>query len=194
MDDLVLSYQMLIKAVFNATGARSSIYPNDYSYTPIPMRSVRAVLGAFRPEPQGSDPSGDISARRLWYMFREYNPRCACSLIRLSSPRSMDIVGVVTLEDVSYALPSRRLGDEIMRADLMLDDIAEGAGNLWCIGTGSPSDAGVKGRAEEVEEEGGIEMTLIEPLTKQIFKRSWGGTFGAEDWPVSSIKAFAVWF
>jgi hypothetical protein len=33
--------------------------------------------------------------------------------------------GVVTLEDVSYALPSHRLGDEIMRADLMLDDIAE---------------------------------------------------------------------
>ncbi|MDI9616774.1 MAG: hypothetical protein QW781_02900 [Methanothrix sp.] len=158
------------------------------------MRSVRAVLSAFRPEPHGSDPSGDISARRLWYMFREYNPRCACSLIRLSSPRSMDIVGVVTLEDVSYALPSRRLGDEIMRADLMLDDIAESAGNMWCIATGSPSDAADKASAVVLEEEGGIEMTLIEPLTKQIFKRSWGGTFGMEDLPVSSIKAFAVWF
>lgn len=194
MDDLVLSYQMLIKAVCNATGARSSIYPNDYSYIAIPMRSVRAVLSAFRPEPQGSDPSGDISARRLWYMFREYNPRCACSLIRLSSPRSMDIVGVVTLEDVSYALPSHRLGDEIMRADLMLDDIAEIAGNLLGIDTSSPSDASGKTRAELLEDEGGIEMTLIEPQTKQIFKRSWGGTFGMEDWPVSSIKAFAVWF
>lgn len=192
MDDLVLSYQMLIKAVSNATGARSSIYPNDYSYIAIPMRSVRAVLNAFRPEPQGSDPSGDISARRLWYMFREYNPRCACSLIRLSSPRSMDIVGVVTLEDVSYALPSRRLGEEIMRSDLMLDDIAEIAGNLWSIDT-STSDAPDKTR-DEMLEEGGVEMTLIEPQTKQIFKRSWGGTFGAGDWPVSGIKAFAVWF
>lgn len=193
MDDLVLSYQMLIKAVGNATGASSSIYPNDYSYIAIPMRSVRAVLSAFRPEPHGSDPSGDISARRLWYMFREYNPRCACSLIRLSSPRSMDIVGVVTEEDVSYALPSRRLGDEIMRVDRMLDDIAENAGNLWSIDI-SASGASEKGRAEALEEDGGIEMTLIEPLTKQIFKRSWGGTFGVEDWPVSSIKAFAVWF
>ncbi|MCQ8902828.1 MAG: hypothetical protein NQU42_01835 [Methanothrix sp.] len=193
MDDLVLSYQMLIKAVGNATGASSSIYPNDYSYIAIPMRAVRAVLSAFRPEPHGSDPSGDISARRLWYMFREYNPRCACSLIRLSSPRSMDIVGVVTEEDVSYALPSRRLGNEIMRVDRMLDDIAENAGNLWSIDI-SASGASEKGRAEALEEDGGIEMTLIEPLTKQIFKRSWGGTFGMEDWPVSSIKAFAVWF
>lgn len=194
MDDLVLSYQMLIKAVYNATGARSSIYPNDYSYIAIPMRSVRAVLSAFRPEPQGSDPSGDISARRLWYMFREYNPRCACSLIRLSSPRSMDIVGVVTLEDVSYALPSRRLGDEIMRADLMLDDISECVGNLWSIEKSFSSGASEDTRAGMLEEEGGIEMTLIEPQTKQIFKRSWGGTFGMEEWPVSSIKAFAVWF
>jgi hypothetical protein len=39
-----------------------------------------------------------------------------------------------------------------------------------------------------------VEMTLIEPQTKIIFKRSQGGVFGIGEWPTSEIRAFAVWF
>lgn len=40
----------------------------------------------------------------------------------------------------------------------------------------------------------GPEMALIEPYTRQIFKRCLGGTFGVGGWQVSSIRAYAVWF
>lgn len=187
----MLSYQMLIKAVRNATGAQNKIYPSDYSYVVIPMKSVRAVLNAFKPQITSSDPSEDAaSARRLWYMFKEYSPRCACSLVRLSSPRCMDLVGIVTLEDLLCALPSYRLGDEIMRSDLLWDDIAEYSDHLFGFNTGAP----LREQKAKTEDDCDIEMTMIDPYTKQIFKRSWGGTFGSGDWPVSSIKAFAVWF
>jgi hypothetical protein len=39
-----------------------------------------------------------------------------------------------------------------------------------------------------------VEMTLIEPQTKLIFKKSQGGVFGIGKWPASEIRAFAVWF
>jgi hypothetical protein len=37
-------------------------------------------------------------------------------------------------------------------------------------------------------------MTLIEPQTRGVFKRSEGGSFGPGRWPVSDIRAVAVWF
>lgn len=40
----------------------------------------------------------------------------------------------------------------------------------------------------------GPEMALIDPYTRQIFKRSLGGTFGVGGWQVSAIRAYAVWF
>ncbi|OPX80366.1 MAG: hypothetical protein A4E45_00112 [Methanosaeta sp. PtaB.Bin039] len=227
MAEPTLSYQMLMKAVYASTGARNSVYPNEYNYVAMPTDTVRAILDSFNPGPWSPEVSDGVAkARRLWHMLKEQEPLSACGLVRLASPVACDLVGVVTWEDlypdqpqsVSSGMPS---GRSILEDDLLGDEISEYLEcslNLRCqtankkanvidsdasqahfpslkpvsAYTGTPS--ATTSAAPSSQQASSPEMTLIDPATKYVFKRSWGGTFGAQGWPVSSIRAFAVWF
>jgi hypothetical protein len=137
-------------------------------------------------------------------------------MVRLSSPVAHDIVGIVTAEDLmlqSVAFEetyrettSSKLGQmDILREDMLGDDLPEFSEDISYHRQDNSVIPGLRERpprpprqTRDREDRGssstGIEMTLIEPYTKKIFKRSQGGYFGTGGWPVSGIKAFAVWF
>lgn len=200
------------------------IFPNDYDYVALPLSTVRQIVTNFQPGQWRSEVDDcDDKARRLWHMFKEHHTLAACGMIRLSSPVAHDIVGIVTVEDLMAAglggdsaqqpdlkAPKKGIPD-VLRDDLLNDDIADehfsGTPVIPSPIAAIPSEdrsrrdsTGRRDRRERGDRNrrddssgGGVEMTLIEPRTKYIFKRSQGGYFGS-GWPVSNIKAFAVWF
>lgn len=191
MDDLTLTYQELINAVYVATGAVGSVYPNDYNYVAMPLATVQSIVDSFNPG-QYIDELDDCDdkSRRLWYKFKEYNTQCACGMVRISTPVAHDLIGIVTAEDLQGSSASRQTPAAFtrFRGDLFSDDIAEIPGAGRRLGRPFrhtfPSRQAVRS----------VEMSLIDPQTKQIFKRSQGGKFGTGQWDISAIKALAVWF
>jgi hypothetical protein len=197
-----------MSAVYNATSARGSVYPNDYNYVALPFSEVKSVVDSFQPGPWSAEANDcDDKARRLWHMFKEFNSLCACGIVRLSSPIAYDIVGIVMEEDINIASAREfsMLGNidiEIMQDDLLDDEIAEYHGSAMSVRSpigGSAaskigSDISARNKSLGRTNQDSYEMTLIEPYTRQIFKRSQGGTFGVGSWSVDAIKAFAVWF
>ncbi|NYT01583.1 MAG: hypothetical protein GKC10_02340 [Methanosarcinales archaeon] len=232
MREHTLDYQLLMKAVYAATSASGTVYPNDYNYVAISLDAVRSVLSSFKPGPWSPELSdSEEKARRLWYLFKDMHPFSACGIIRLSAPVPQDIVGVVTIEDLQLGYKHERftssddswMGEEMLYDDMLCDDISEYIDTRPFAATyriGQKADAGPGaapgkslagnlgaslgkswlGKAVDAQTQSSSidpsvpEMTLIDPSTKQIFKRSWGGTFGVGSWPISSIRAFAVWF
>jgi len=211
MREHTLDYQLLMKAVYAATSASGTVYPNDYNYVAIPLESVRSVLASFKPgswSPELSD--SEEKARRLWYMFKDMYPFSACGIIRLSAPIPQDLVGLVTIEDLQMGFKYESYASDFgswLDEDMLYDDISEYVDiRPFVATTGLHQKTDAKARAgldkprqakaadSKSYESFVPEMTLIDPSTKQIFKRSWGGTFGVGSWPISSIRAFAVWF
>lgn len=191
MDEVTLTYQELINAVYAATGARGTIYPNDYNYVALPLKAVQSIVDSFQPGPYLDEKDDcDDKSRRLWYKFKEYHSLCACGMVRISTPVAHDLVGVVTAEDLQAKAAAREMPAAFasFKDDLFSDDLAE------MPGSGRRSD--MVARPSAAGHTGGrtVEMTLIEPQTRHIFKRSQGGTFGTGGWAVSAIKALAVWF
>ncbi|HWQ21012.1 MAG TPA: hypothetical protein VN455_14630 [Methanotrichaceae archaeon] len=191
MDEVTLTYQELISAVYVATGARATVYPNDYSYVALPHKTVQSIVESFDPGQYIDEVDDcDDKSRRLWYRFKEYNSLCACGMVRISNPVAHDLVGVVTVEDLQAEAAHQQIPAAFMpiREDLFSDDLAEIPGADRHMGPAfKPSQA----RNAAVRT---VEMSLIEPQTRQIFKRSQGGSFGTGRWDVSAIKALAVWF
>jgi hypothetical protein len=170
----------------------------------ITLDTVKSIVASFESKPasSGAENSHD-QARRLWYRFKEYHPRCACGIVRLISPVPNDLVGIVTAEDLLGMDLKTSLGVSYLDREMLNDDLSE----IHGISVQYPSPPPVKPNAErptrlrppwrpkETPDLGPkAEMTLIEPQTKEIFKRSQGGTFGEGEWQVSEIRAFAVWF
>jgi hypothetical protein len=203
MPEDTFSYQILMDAVFAATDARGSVYPDDSNYVAITLDTVKSIIASFDPKPasSGAENSHD-QARRLWYRFKEYHPRCACGIVRLMSPVPNDLVGIVTAEDLLGMDIKTSTGVSYLDREMLNDDLSEIQG----ISVQYPSPP-VKPSVERPKRlrppwrpkeapdlSPKAELTLIEPHTKEIFKRSQGGTFGEGGWQVSEIRAFAVWF
>ena len=209
MAELTLSYQALLEAVHTSTGTRDHVFPNDSSYVALPMDEVRAIVKANSPGIWRAEADDcDDKARRLWYSFKEHHSLCACGIVRLRAPVAHDIVGIILAEDLKTSgrrvyrhRPSSTCS--FINRDLLGDDISEIKDEIivpsdgsWrgCLGVGKPKKdldlAGMDCNNLSM----GLEMTFIEPQTGEIFKRSQGGTFGVRGWPVSEIKAYAVWF
>jgi hypothetical protein len=203
MPEDTFSYQVLMDAVFSATDARGSVYPDDSSYAAVTLDTVKTIVASFdsKPASSGVENSHD-QARRLWFRFKEYNPRCACGIVRLISPVPKDLVGIVTAEDLLGMDLKASSGVSYLDREMLNDDLSEIQGNS--VQYPSPPvkpDAERPTRLrppwrpkETPDPSPKAEMTLIEPETKEIFKRSQGGTFGEGGWQVSEIRAFAVWF
>ncbi len=218
MAEPTLSYQALLEAVYASTGIRDRVYPSDYSYVALPMAEVRAVVKANSPGTWRAEADDcDDKARRLWYSFKEHHSLCACGIVRLRAPVAHDILGIVAAEDLKASGPGVAgqrtsapssipssfvdrdlLGDEIseIREEIMLPSGGSWAGRLGARRPEKDPDPradlmAVKAGCDPLT---GLEMTLVEPQTGEIFKRSRGGTFGAGSWPVSEIRAYAVWF
>ena len=191
-----LNYQALVNAVEASTGARGSVYPNDYNYVALPLRTVQSMVSSL-PASSGTLEAGDCDdrARRLWFRLKEEEPLSACGMIRLSAPVAHDIVGVITEEDLllSQGAETGRVSlsisrEGLLREGLLGEDLPEYQGEII------PAAPSISAKGQVAAKVGPLEMTLIEPATKEIFKRSQGGHFGKEGWPVAGIRAFAVWF
>ena len=204
MPEDTFSYQILIDAVFSATDARGSVYPDDSNYMAITLDTVKSIVASFdsKPSSSGAENSHD-QARRLWYMFKEYHPHCACGIVRLISPVPNDLVGIVTAEDLLGMNIKTSTGVSCQDREMLNDDLSEIHGNSVQYPSPSPIKPSSERptrlrppwrRQENTDLSPKPEMTLIEPQTKEIFKRSKGGTFGEGGWQVSEIRAFAVWF
>ena len=204
MPEDTFSYQILMAAVFAATDARGSVYPDDSNYVAITLDTVKSIVASFdsKPSSSGAENSHDQS-RRLWYRFKEYHPRCACGIVRLISPVPNDLVGIVTAEDLLGMDLKTSMGVSYLDREMLNDDLSEIHGNSVQYPSPSPVKPSAERptrlrppwRPKETPDLGPkAEMTLIEPETKEIFKRSQGGTFGEGEWQVSEIRAFAVWF
>jgi hypothetical protein len=204
MPEVTFSYQVLMNAVFAGTNARGSVYPNNHDYVALPQAEVTSMVQSLDSKICGNETSDSYSlARHLWYKFKEYSPLCACGIVRLMSPISCDLVGIVTAEDLLGIDP--KISNEASRLDkeLLVDDLSELSGFLT-TSSATTLRLGCKSTEDPIEPIGwlqtssapshAVEMTLIEPQTKLIFKRSQGGVFGIGKWPVSEIRAFAVWF
>lgn len=101
MPEDMFSYQVLMDAVFAATDARGSVYPDDSNYMAISLDTVKSIVASFDSKPSSSEAENNHNqARRLWYRFKEYHPSCACGIVRLLSPVPNDLVGIVTDEDL----------------------------------------------------------------------------------------------
>ena len=205
MPEDTFSYQTLMDAVFSATDARGSVYPDDSNYVAITLDTVKSILASFdsKPSSSGAENSHD-QARRLWYRFKEYHPMCSCGIVRLISPVPNDLVGIVTAEDLLGMDIKTPTGAPYLDREMLTDDLSE----IQDVSVPYPCQTlPVKPIAERPRRlrppwrpkenpdlSPKAEMTLIEPETKEIFKRSQGGTFGEGEWQVSEIRAFAVWF
>ncbi|UEC42837.1 MAG: hypothetical protein METHAR1v1_910002 [Methanothrix sp.] len=189
MPQRVISHKDLIESVHSATGAPfESIYPTDRSYLALSLGEVWEIVQSFGPGSlNGGKDDPDHQARRLWYAFKETDSRYACGMVRLSRPLARDLVGVLTVDDLlaEGGGSSGRLDDCVIT-----DDLAEYAEEVGVRFGVDPRNGGVESRDLGV----GIEMTLIDPQTKEVFKRGDGGIFGAGEWRVSEIRAVAVWF
>jgi hypothetical protein len=141
----------------------------------------------------GDKEETDYQARRLWYAFKEMNSRCACGMVRLKTPLQRDVVGVVTFDEL-FADPGPK--DPKGLDDCVIsDDLAEYAEEVFSGRTGAGSGNGAGGcrRGHRPPPE----RDRDDPhrsLTKDVFRRSQGGTFGPGQWQVSEIRAIAVWF
>ncbi|KQC15249.1 MAG: hypothetical protein WCY97_10590 [Methanothrix sp.] len=190
MPKRIISHQELLESVHVATGVPfESIYPNDRCYLALSLAEVWEVVQSFGPNlANGEKEDADHLARRLWYAFKETNNRCACGMVRLAEPLARDVVGVVTTDDLfaESSTDSASLDDCVLS-----DDLAEYIEERFSTRFGVVPKNGVEAIRGD---HGGIEMTLIEPQTKEVFKRSQGGTFGPGQWQVSEIRAMAVWF
>jgi len=203
MPEDTFSYQVLMDAVFSATDARGSVYPDDSNYAAITLDTVKSIVASFdsKPASSGAENSHD-QARRLWYRFKEYHPRCACGIVRLISPVSNDLVGIVTTEDLLGINIKISTGMSYLDREMLNDDLSEIYGNSVqypSLPVKPDAERPTRlrppwRRQENTDLNPKPEMTLIEPQTREIFKRSQGGTFGESKWQVSEIRAFAVWF
>ena len=203
MPEDTFSYQVLMDAVFSATDARGSVYPDDSNYAAITLDTVKSIVASFdsKPASSGAENSHD-QARRLWYRFKEYHPRCACGIVRLISPVSNDLVGIVTAEDLIGMNTKTSTGMSYLDREMLNDDLSEIHGNSVqypSLPVKPDAERPTRlrppwRRQENTDLNPKPEMTLIEPQTREIFKRSQGGTFGESKWQVSEIRAFAVWF
>src|SRR5271157_3187198 len=197
------SYQILMDAVFAATDARGSVYPDDCNYVAVSLDTVKSILASFDSKPSSSAAENSHDqARRLWYRFKEYHPRCACGIVRLMSPVPNDLVGIVTAEDLLGMNMKTSSGASYLDREMLNDDLSEILGvSVPCPYQTTP----VKPTAERPTRlkspcrpketpdlSPKAEMTLIDPQTREIFKRSQGGVFGEDGWQVSEIRAFAV--
>ncbi|HOI70446.1 MAG: hypothetical protein A4E50_01435 [Methanosaeta sp. PtaB.Bin087] len=195
MPKRVLSHQELLESVHAATSAPfESIYPSDRCYLALSLSEVWELVQSFGPGSMNGDKEEtDHQARRLWYAFKEMNSRCACGMVRLKTPLQRDVVGVVTFDEL-FADPGPK--DPKGLDDCVIsDDLAEYAEEVFSGRTGAGSGNGAGGCRKDIDPlQSGIEMTLIDPLTKDVFRRSQGGTFGPGQWQVSEIRAIAVWF
>ncbi|HOO54434.1 MAG TPA: hypothetical protein PLY09_09170 [Methanothrix sp.] len=191
MPKRVISHQELLESVHAATSAPfESIYPNDRCYMALSLAEVWEVVQSFGPGTgNGEKEDADHQARRLWYAFKETDSRCACGMVRLTQPLVRDVVGVVTTDDLFAESSANSAG---LDDCVLSDDLAEYAEERLSGRLGVVQKNG--GDALRGDFGGGIEMTLIEPQTKDVFKRSQGGTFGPGQWRVSEIRALAVWF
>lgn len=204
MAEVTFSYQVLMKAVSAATDARGSVYPDDYNYVSIPLETVKSIVAAFDPKISSSEAGNNHDqARRLWYEFKEHYPHCACGIVRLLSPVANDLVGIVTEEDLLGIDVEMSKGAPYMDREMLNDDLSElngvPASFSHPIQPGTEADGLRPPQRSKVNKERPdlgpkVEMTLIETRTRQIFKRSQDGEFGEGRWPVSEIRAFAVWF
>jgi hypothetical protein len=203
MHEDTFSYQVLLDAVFSATGARASVYPDETSYAATSLDDVKSIVTSFDPMkgPTGSSTSHD-QARRLWCRFKEYMPRCGCGIIRLMSPVPNDLVGIVTREDLLGMGFQVSRGPTALNREMMNDDLSEihdaplTKKSSFAESLGSKLKRRALARSPQdnndlIKE---IEMSLIDPETRRIFKRSSGGVFGTGNWQVSEIRAYAVWF
>jgi hypothetical protein len=196
------SYQVLMDAVFAATDARGSVYPDDSNYTAISLDTVKSIVASFDSKPGSSEAENNHNqARRLWYRFKEYHPSCACGIVRLLSPVPNDLVGIVTGEDLLGMDIKTSEGVPSLDREMLNDDLSEihGGPAFFQSSTVQPGSERPRLKPPWRPQEGPglsqkVEMTLIEPQTKEIFKRSQGGKFGKGRWPVSEIRAFAIWF
>ena len=69
------SYQILMDAVFSATDARGSVYPDDSNYVAISLDTVKSILASFDSKPSSSAAENSYDqARRLWYRFKNITP------------------------------------------------------------------------------------------------------------------------
>jgi len=191
MPKRVITHQELLESVHSATGVPfESIYPSDRCYMALSLAEVWEVVQSFGPcSSNGGKEGADHQVRRLWYAFKEKDSRCACGMIRLSQPLSRDVVGVVTVDDLLVDGTANSVG---LDDCVLSDDLAEYAEERFAGQLGLAARDG--GEACRGGLPSGIEMTLIDPQTKDVFKRSQGGTFGPGQWPVSDIRALAVWF
>jgi hypothetical protein len=190
MPKRVISHQELIESVHTATSAPfDAIYPSDRSYLALSLGEVWETVQSFGPgSGNGDGVDVDHLARRLWYAFKERESRSACGMVRLDRPIVRDVVGVVTVDDIF----SEGGHDPVGLDDCVLsDDLAEYAEEVG-IRFGAEAKNGGEGRRGDPR--GKIEMTLIDPQNRDVFKRSDGGSFGAGGWRVSEIRAIAVWF
>jgi hypothetical protein len=195
MPKRVLSPRELLESVHAATSAPfESIYPSDRCYLALSLSEVWELVQSFGPgSVNGDRGETDHQARRLWYAFKEMESRSACGMVRLKSPQPRDVVGVVTFDEL-FADPGPK--DPAGLDDCVIsDDLAEYAEEGFSSRTG-PSTGNEAGgcRKDGDPLHSGIEMTLIDPQTKDVFRRSQGGTFGPGQWRVSEIRAIAVWF
>lgn len=203
MPEDTFSYKVLMDAVFAATDARGSVYPDNSSYVPISLNAVKAIVASFDSKPNSSGAeNGREQARRLWYRFKECHSRCACGIVRLISPVPNDLVGIVTAEDLLGMDLKASLGVSYLDRDMLNDDLSEIQGisvehlsSSFKPGAERPTRLRPPWRPQEKPDlSSKAEITLIDPETKEIFKRSHEGTFGEGRWQVSEIRAFAVWF
>jgi hypothetical protein len=202
MPDGTLSYQILMNAVFAATSARGSVYPSDYIYVALPLDTVKSIVGAFDSETcSARTGNSHIQARRLWYTFKEHTPNCACGIVRLMAPVPNDLVGIVTCEDILGLDVEIINSKSLLDREMLSDDLSEFQGvSEQCqprqlFGDKRPTRVNPPWKPKENQDmQQRVEMTLIDPQTQEIFKRSKGGVFGEGRYPVSDVRAFAVWF
>jgi hypothetical protein len=204
MPAVTFSYQVLMNAVFAATDARGSVYPNNHNYVALSQAAAKSIVQNFDSRLYSAETSDSHNlARQLWYRFKEYSPFCACGIVRLMAPIPCDLIGIVTAEDLMGIDQRISSNSSCLDREILSDDLSELSGFL--VSSLSPSrHLSFEKKTNPIEPQGrpqtsaasshAVEMTLIEPQTKHIFKRSQGGVFGIGKWPVSEIRAFAVWF
>jgi hypothetical protein len=120
------------------------------------------------------------------------------------SPVPNDLVGIVTAEDLLGMDIKTSTGVSYLDREMLNDDLSEiqGVSVPYLCQTLPVKPTAERPRRlrppwrpkEAPDLSPKAELTLIEPHTKEIFKRSQGGTFGEGGWQVSEIRAFAVWF
>jgi hypothetical protein len=206
MPEDTFSYKILMDAVFAATDiTRGSVYPDDSNYVAISLDTVKSIVASFDSKPCSSAAENSHDqARRLWYRFKEHHPRCACGIVRLMSPVPNDLVGIVTAEDLLEMNIKTSSSASCLDREMLNDDLSEIPGvSVPCPHQSlpvkpiaeRPTRLKPPWRPKEAPDlSPKAEMTLIEPQTREIFKRSQGGAFGEGKWQVSEIRAFAVWF